>query len=103
ENMTTSGKSVPYEASIRVPLVVRGPAVARGVGNDRAVSTLDLPPTILAAAGVAPEARWHGRDLGPALTGTRRAGPEDAFIEFNDPGKKGVGAIEYRAVRTPST
>lgn len=96
------GKRYPYEASVRVPVIVRGPHVGRGVVDDHAVSTLDLPPTILAAAGVAPEKRWNGRDLGPLLRGSSKTGPEDALIELADVHRPELGKVEYRAVRTPA-
>jgi N-acetylglucosamine-6-sulfatase len=47
-------KFVPYEPSIRVPLVVRWPGrIAPGVDTTRLVSSLDLLPTILEATGTA--------------------------------------------------
>jgi arylsulfatase A-like enzyme len=47
-------KFVPYEPSIRVPLLVRWPGhIAAGIGATRIVSYLDLLPTMLEAAGVA--------------------------------------------------
>jgi arylsulfatase A-like enzyme len=85
-----------------VPLIARGPRVARGVVDDHAASTLDLPPTILAAAGLAPEKRWSGRDLGPVLAGRRGVGPAEAFLELGDVARPGVPEVEYRAVRTPT-
>jgi arylsulfatase A-like enzyme len=46
-------KFVPYEPSIRVPLVVRWPGhIAAGTNRTRLVSYLDLLPTMLQAAGV---------------------------------------------------
>ncbi len=100
EKQAFQGKRYPYEAAVRVPVIVRGPHVVRGVVDDHPVSTLDLPPTILAAAGGAPEKRWRGRDLGPILRGDPKAGPEDAFIELADVARQSVPAVEYRAVRT---
>jgi N-acetylglucosamine-6-sulfatase len=47
-------KFVPYEPSIRVPLLVRWPTrIAAGTDNTRLVSYLDLLPTMLEAAGIA--------------------------------------------------
>lgn len=45
------GKSVMYEASVRVPLIVSGPGISRGVRPDP-VSLIDLAPTICGAMGV---------------------------------------------------
>ncbi|MGH3490638.1 MAG: sulfatase family protein [Actinopolymorphaceae bacterium] len=62
-----------WEGGIRVPFVTRWPAggVAGGRTNDALTSTLDLYPTLLSAAGVAPEAWDHtdGLDQLPALRG----------------------------------
>jgi choline-sulfatase len=61
-----------FEGSVRVPLIVRGPGIARGRAAG-AVSHLDLAPTLaeLAAAPVG-EAGLEGRSLVPTLCG---AGP----------------------------
>ena len=102
EGHAFQGKRYPYEAAVRVPVIVRGPHVLRGAVDDHAVSTLDVPPTILAAAGLAPEKRWRGRNLGPLLRGDAKAAPEDALIELADVARPNVPAVEYRAVRTPT-
>jgi N-acetylglucosamine-6-sulfatase len=70
-----TGKGVPYEESIRVPLVVRYDAL--GVVphvDDRLVLNIDLAPTIAAAAGVTPPSVLDGQDLRPLLGD---AGPVD--------------------------
>lgn len=41
------GKSVPYQASIGVPLVMAGPDIAQGVESDALVSLMDLAATFL--------------------------------------------------------
>ena len=47
-------KFVPYEPSIRVPLIVRWPGhITTGTDTTRIVSYLDLLPTMLEAAGIA--------------------------------------------------
>ncbi len=62
------GTSV-YEEQVRVPLVLVGPAVTRGVRSKTVVQTIDLLPTLLAAWGAPRPARIRGRDLGAVLTG----------------------------------
>jgi len=52
-------KEQPYEESVGVPFVVRGPGVSPAV-PDALVSQVDLMPTTLAVAGLDPDA---GRDL----------------------------------------
>ncbi len=45
-----------YEESVRIPLMIRGPGVARGVVVDERVSIMDVMPTVLELAGLpAPE------------------------------------------------
>ena len=61
-------KWYPFEESIRVPLVVwdpRMPARKRGTTDDALTLNVDLAPTILGAAGVAPPAGMQGRDFSP--------------------------------------
>ncbi len=61
-------KWYPHEESIRVPLIVRDPRMAKekhGATNDDFTLNVDLAPTILAAAGVAAPERMQGRDFAP--------------------------------------
>jgi arylsulfatase A-like enzyme len=49
------GKFVPYTASIRVPFLVRWPGrLPAGTVDQRLVATIDIKPTVLAAAGLRP-------------------------------------------------
>jgi N-acetylglucosamine-6-sulfatase len=69
-----TGKEVPYERSIRVPMVIAGPTVQhRLVGQ--VVSNVDLAPTILDLAGVTP-ITTDGLSLSGVLAGgkLRRSG-----------------------------
>lgn len=63
-------KRFMYEESLRMPLLVRWPAVvAPGGVNDDIVANVDLAPTFLEAAGVEVPARVQGRSLLPLLHG----------------------------------
>jgi arylsulfatase len=60
------GKWHPYQESIRVPLIVWDPRMARskhGTTNDAYTLNVDLAPTVVAAAGLAVDPRMQGRDL----------------------------------------
>lgn len=92
------GKVVPYEASIRVPLIVAGAQGPAGP-SDLPASSLDLPVTLLRLAGIEPPAAWPGRDLLAARRDPEN-GLEDAFTEWAD--EKGDRWPPYRLVRTPS-
>jgi N-acetylglucosamine-6-sulfatase len=61
------GKVAPYEESIRVPLVMRGPDVPRGKTVQDIVANVDLAPTILDAANASAGLSMDGRSLLPLL------------------------------------
>ncbi len=69
-----------YEATLRVPLVFRGPGVTPGTTLKGVVRTVDLYPTILDLAGLAPPARASGRSIAPALNGAAM-NEESSFAE----------------------
>jgi N-acetylglucosamine-6-sulfatase len=63
EHRVKSGKVVPYEESIRVPLLIRGPGF-RGGKTVRDLSiNADLAPTILKATGASPAITEDGMPL----------------------------------------
>lgn len=62
-------KIVPYEGSIRVPLVVRGPGIAENQTRSQLVNNLDLVATIEGLAGTAPSLAPDGRSLTPLFAG----------------------------------
>ena len=45
-------KRQPYEADIRIPLLIRGPGITRGTEVTSAVSSVDLFATIMEIAGI---------------------------------------------------
>jgi arylsulfatase A-like enzyme len=55
-----TNKQVPYEESIRMPMMLRWPGHATGA-DSRLVTNVDIAPTIYAAAGISAET--DGRDL----------------------------------------
>jgi N-sulfoglucosamine sulfohydrolase len=68
------GKGTVYEGGLRVPLIVRFPGRAKtGLVREELVSTIDLLPTILSAAGIAPKITLPGRDLKPLLADANSA------------------------------
>jgi arylsulfatase len=61
-------KWYPHQESIRVPLIVRDPRMAkakRGGTSDDFTLNADLAPTILAATGIEAPERMQGRDFSP--------------------------------------
>lgn len=93
------GKVVPYEGSIRVPLIIRPLGKDLTGPSDLPASSLDLPVTLIGLAGLQPPATWHGRDLIAALRRDPKNGLEDAFTEWADEENERFAA--YRLVRTP--
>jgi arylsulfatase A-like enzyme len=57
------GKQFLYEEGIHVPLVIRGPGIARGRVRDDLVEHIDIAATSLALAGIAVPRLMQGRDL----------------------------------------
>ena len=62
------GKGDPYEESILVPLVVRGPGVPTGI-REEPVLNIDFAPTMAELAGAATPAGVDGRSFAPLLQG----------------------------------
>ena len=74
-------KTLFFEQSARVPLIVAGPCVARaGATCDRPVSLVDLFPTFCGAAGVTAPAACAGRSLLPLVTDPANSWERDAIF-----------------------
>ena len=69
------GKSHLYEPAIGVPLIIAGPGVPAGVVVDEPVSHVDLAPTIVEGAGLAPQGDVDGESLWPIIGGSKRSRP----------------------------
>jgi arylsulfatase A-like enzyme len=89
-----------HESSIRVPTALWGPGFDGGGQIQQLVSLVDLPPTLLDAAGLpVPEEMMGrseemiGRSILPLLRGETDAWPEEVFVQISE---SQVG----RAVRT---
>lgn len=95
-----NGKQVPYESSLRVPFILQGPGLPEALASDLPVSSLDLPPTLLALAGIPVPDSWPGRDLTAALAGKLEV--REAFAEWSDEQSERFGGLAFRAVRTPT-
>jgi N-acetylglucosamine-6-sulfatase len=95
EHRVANGKVLLYEPSIRVPLLVRGPGVPKGVHRSQLVANVDLAATILDAAHAAADRRLDGRTLFPLLRDGGKEYGRDLLIE-NGPG----GANHFEAIRS---
>jgi N-acetylglucosamine-6-sulfatase len=99
EHRTLAEKVLPYEPSIRVPLILRGPGVPRGRIDDRLVANVDVPATILDVTGAQPGRVQDGRSLVDLLADPGAEWGRDILIE-NGYGANRVPA--YRAIRNYS-
>ena len=76
-------KGAPYEESIGVPFVVRGPGVPVGALRSQLVINTDWAPTIADWAGVTPPVFVDGRSFAPLLSESTSADWRKRFlIEF---------------------
>ena len=105
EHGLTTERRLPYEESIKNPLLVRyPPRVAAGSRPAGLALTVDLAPTLLELAGAPVGPHIQGRSLVPLLTGsTPPAGwRESVLVEFytyENPFPHLLD-MDYRAVRT---
>ena len=102
EHRLESGKNRVYEEAIRVPLLIRGPGIPKGVSVDDLAINADLAPTILDAAGADAAIPQDGRSLLPFATHPDRYHGRELLIEQQSPdGDDGEPTgVEYTAVRT---
>ncbi len=84
-----------HDSSIRVPTVFSGPGFRGGGQVQELVSLIDLPPTLLAAAGLEVPEAMQGRSILPLLGGRGQDAdwPEEVFVQISE-------AQTGRAVRT---
>ncbi len=98
EHRIPSGKVLPYDEALRIPLYVRGPAIRAGVVLPQLVANIDVAPTIADAARVPPGRIVDGISLMELLrSGTWSAKRDDVFIvggPFSKP------YHEFQGVRT---
>lgn len=82
-----------HESSIRVPTALGGAGFEGGGEVRQLVSLVDLPPTLLDAAGLPVPEEMQGRSILPLTQGKTEGWPEEVFVQISE---SQVG----RAVRT---
>jgi N-acetylglucosamine-6-sulfatase len=90
EHRIRAGKVFLYEPSLRVPLLMRGPGVPRGIHVQRWSSNVDLAPTILETTGAVAGRVQDGRSLYPLLRDPTLAWGRELLLD----------AGSYQGVRT---
>ncbi|WP_192582966.1 sulfatase-like hydrolase/transferase [Streptomyces albicerus] len=73
-----------HDASLRVPTVLRGAGLRGGVRVPEPVSHVDLPPTLLDAAGIEVPDFMQGRSLLPLLRGEDAHWPQDVLVQISE-------------------
>ena len=82
-----------HESSIRLPTAIQGPGFDEGGQKGELVTTVDLPPTLLEAAGLSVPHHMQGHSALRLLRGDRDGWPEEVFVQISE---RQVG----RAIRT---
>jgi arylsulfatase A-like enzyme len=105
EHRIPGDKFLPYEESLRVPLIVRGPGVPKGAKVKGQVSNIDFAPTLVDVANARAGRTMDGTSLLPLLRNPRLRPNPVVEIEAPRPlfeGEVPVNAWDrpYKGVRT---
>jgi arylsulfatase A-like enzyme len=82
-----------HESSIRLPTALCGPGFQAGGELAQMTSLLDMPPTLLDAAGIEVPEDMQGRSIMPLIRKEEAQWPEEAFVQISE-------AQVGRAIRT---
>ena len=105
QHRVTGDKFLPYEESLRIPLIVRGPGVPRGQTVRGQVANIDFAPTLADVARAKPGRTMDGVSLMPTIRNPHRRPQRVVEIEALDRlfrGNVPVNAWDrpYKGVRT---
>lgn len=100
------GKMTLYDLGLRVPLIMSGPGIAKGIRRHELVSELDLLPTLLEEAGIAASFDYplHGHSISGLLreasaeSDAGEAGHEFIFAEISNRGPLPNDGMQERSV-----
>ncbi len=73
-----------HESSIRIPTFFHGPEFTGGGRLSQQVSLVDLPPTLLDAAGLGVPGDMDGRSIMPLVRREDTEWPQEAFIQITE-------------------
>ena len=103
EHRVADGKEVPYEESIRVPLIISCPGMPAGAKLPHLVNNTDLAATILDLAGAQPAGRsLNGKSLLPIIQDPLTPWRTALLIQGSVPSRFETvpGLIRYHGVRS---
>jgi arylsulfatase A-like enzyme len=101
EHRIPRGKQRPYEESIHMPLLVRGPGVAPGSTTNKLVLNTDYLPTLTNLAGTKKPGYVDGRSLRPVLKGNATTWRSAILLEaarFHSPAYAGIRTSDRKYV-----
>ena len=92
-----------YESHLRVPLILfsSGDRIPQGLVIDQPVRLLEVVPTLLEIAGIAPARKTQGRSVVPLLHRTGEVALPEAFVvetEYWDSNKIGAYTEEWKMI-----
>jgi arylsulfatase A-like enzyme len=104
EHRLITGKQLPYDQALRVPLLVRGPGFPAGTTATQLVVNVDLAPTIVESTGAVAGRTMDGRSLvrlanNPASGRSRSILLEAGASIFEDEGDDESAEVDYRGLR----
>src|SRR5690606_23034449 len=73
-----------HESSIRIPTALYGGPFSNGGVINELISSLDLPPTLLDAAGIAVPDDMQGRSILPMVRREHREWPQQVLIQISE-------------------
>ena len=76
-------KSNMYEASVRIPMIWKGPGIRAGARLKQPVSLVDVFPTLADIACQPADPQLHGHSLLPELRGEKSDRPDFIFCEYH--------------------
>jgi len=99
EHRIPGDKFLPYDESLKVPLIIRGPGIPQGRKVQEQVSNVDFAPTLLDFANARPGREMDGISLRPAMADPDRLPQRALGIEA--PAPLFAGAIPVNAWDRP--
>jgi arylsulfatase A-like enzyme len=105
EHTLSSGKMLPYEEDIHVPLIIRGPGIQPGTTIEQITANIDIAPTLAELANARTANFIDGRSLVPFLHPAPSGQLSDAawreslLLEAGNLDRESP-VIAYRGIRT---